>query len=187
MSSRQFILVFATIILLSSCGYHHPASQVPAGTSAFTIHAGTWENRTNEIALEALLLQETANWLQQSRSFRLERDPARADYLLAGTIEAINNPATAFNNSDRATTLNAWVKVSYRLIDRATGKTLWEVRDTVRERSYPAGDNAVRNRSNKEDALAGIAAELAEQIYLRVISPPSEQTTQPADQTVVQK
>lgn len=179
MNCRQLILVFVAL-LLSSCGYHHPADR-PTGSGTISIHAGTWENRTNEIALEGLLLQKTADWLQQSRSLRLEGDPARADYLLSGTIEAVNNPATAFNSSDRATTLNTWVKVSYRLIDRASGKTIREIKDTVRERSYLAGDNAVRNRTNKEEALAVIAAELAEQIYLLVISTMSAQTPEPAN------
>jgi outer membrane lipopolysaccharide assembly protein LptE/RlpB len=178
MSGHRLLIILA-ILLLSGCGYHHPASH-PAGAGTITIHAGTWENRTNEIALEGLLLQKTADWLQQSRAFRLEADPNRADYLISGTIETVANPATAFNSGDRATTLNAWVKVTYRLIDRAGGKTLWEINDTVRERNYQAGDNAVRNRSNKEEALAVIAEELAEQIYLKVISslnlPPAQPT-----------
>lgn len=186
MSSRRIILFLVTV-LLSGCGYHHPASQVPTESGTFTLHAGTWENRTNEIALEGLLLQKTTDWLQQSRSIHLERDPTRAAYLLTGTIEAVNNPATAFNSSDRATTINAWVRVSYRLINRASGKTVWEVRDTIRERTYSAGDNAVRHRSNKEEAMAGIAGELAEQIYLRVITPSISQTPQPANQAFFQR
>ncbi|HSH13874.1 MAG TPA: hypothetical protein VLA15_08995, partial [Desulfurivibrionaceae bacterium] len=95
MNSRPLILIFVTL-LLSGCGYHHPASR-SGGARTMTIHAGTWENHTNEIALEGLLLHKTADWLQQSRSFRLERDPAQADYLLSGTIETVNNPATAFS------------------------------------------------------------------------------------------
>lgn len=179
MNSRPLILIFVTL-LLGGCGYHHPASH-PAGGGTLTIHAGTWENRTNEIALEGLLLQKTADWLQQSRAFRLEGDPARADYLLSGTIEAVNNPATAFDSGDRATTLKTWAKVTYRLIERSTGKTLWEITDAVRERNYQAGDDAVRNRSNKEEAMAVIAEELAEQIYLKVVSTLNGHPPQPAN------
>lgn len=179
MNNRLLILIFVSL-LLGSCGYHHPASH-PVGSGTISIHAGTWENRTNEIALEGLLLQKTADWLQQSGTFRLESDPARADFLLSGTIEAVNNPATAFNSGDRATTLKAWAKVTYRLVDRTTGIILWEINDTVRDRNYQAGDDAVRNRSNKEEALAVIAEELAEQIYLKVISTLNEQPRQPAN------
>lgn len=179
MNSRPLILIFVTL-LLAGCGYHHPAS-LRDGEKSITIHAGTWENHTNEIALEGLLLHKTADWLQQSRSFRLERDPARADYLLSGTIETVNNPATAFNSGDRATTLKAWVKVTYHLIDRAEGKTLWEISDAVRDRNYQAGDDAVRTRSNKEEALAVIAEELAEQIYLKVMTTLSQPSQKPSN------
>ena len=169
--------VLVVLLLLAGCGYHHPASR-PAEVGAISIHAATWENRTNEIALEGFLLQKTADWLQQSRLFRLEVDPNRADYLLSGTIMSVNNPATAYNSGDRATTLKAWMKVSYHLTARATGKPLWEVNDTVRERSFLAGEDAVRNRSNKEEALAVIADELAEQIYLKLLTSLSEATVE---------
>lgn len=180
MNSRLLLPILLGLLLLGGCGYHHPASRAD-GNGAVPIHAGTWENRTNEIALEGLLLQKTADWLQQSRTYRLEADPARADYRLAGTIEAVNNPATAFNSGDRATTLKAWVKVTYRLIDQRTGATLWEVSDTVRDRNYQAGEDAVSSRSGKEEALAVIAEELAEQIYLKIVASLSVKTPQTAD------
>lgn len=173
MNNRQVILLLA-IFLLAGCGYHHPADR-PAATEMTAIHAATWENRTNEAALEGHLLRKTADWLQQSPLLRLEADPARADYLLSGTIEAVNNPATAFNSGDRATTLKAWVKVTYRLVEQPAGRTVWEINEVVRERNYQAGDEAVRNRSNKEEALAVIAGEVAEQIYLKILASLAEQ------------
>jgi len=161
------LLVF--VFVLSGCGYHHPSVRTN-DTGDLPIFAGTWENRTNELALEGMLLQRTADWLQQSPRFRLEADPQRADYLLFGTIEAVNFPATAFDSSDRATTQRAWVKVTYRLQDRATDQLLWEIHDEVRERNFQSGQDALHQRSNKEEALAIIADELAERIYLKVLA-----------------
>jgi hypothetical protein len=163
------LILILLVGLLAGCGYRHPVAHTDEhGTIA--VFAGAWENRTNELALEGLLLQKTADWLQQSPLFRLEADPARADYLLSGTIEAVNYPATAYDSSDRATTLRAWVKVNYRLTDRASSRLLWEIHNTVRERNFLAGADAVRQRTNKEEALAVIADELAEQIYLKVLT-----------------
>ncbi|NTV15562.1 MAG: hypothetical protein HGA96_16820 [Desulfobulbaceae bacterium] len=176
----RYLLTLIGLLLLAGCGYHHPAAR-PVAAGAITIYAASWENRTNEIALEGLLLQKSADWLQQAGQFRLERDPARADYILSGTILMANNPATAFNRSDRATTLKAWVKVSYRLTEAASGKTLWEITDATRERNFPAGADSVWNRSNREEALAVIADELAERIYLKVVSTLSSQQPNPTD------
>ncbi len=164
--NRYLLLTFCAL-LLSGCGYHNPAvASREAG--AVSIYAGTWENRTDEVALEGLLLQKTADWLQQSPLLRLESDPDDADFRLSGTIQSVSLPATAYNSNDLATTLKAWVKVTYRLTAR-DGKTIWEINDTVRERNYAAGNDALHNRTNKEDALAVIADEVAEQIYLKVL------------------
>lgn len=172
---RILLIPMIGLLLLAGCGYHHPASR-PLNAEAIAIHATTWENRTNLLALEGQLLQKTADWLQQSRQLRLESDPGRAAYVLSGTIEAVNFPAMAFNSNDRATTLKAWVRVTYRLTEQTTGKTLWEINDTVRERNFLAGDDAIHNRSNQEEALAVIADEIAEQIYLKVLTTVSATT-----------
>ena len=169
MNFRLLILLLA-VLLPAGCGYHHPASKLAAGNAALSVHAGTWDNRTNELRLAGLLLQKTGDWLQQSHLLRLESDPAQADYILNGTIEAVSFPAAAFSSSDRATTLRAWIRVSYRLTAREGNRVVWEINDAVRERDFPAGIDAVMNRSSKEEALAVIADELAEQIYLKVLA-----------------
>jgi hypothetical protein len=162
-------LLLLMVFVLPGCGYHHPAVRLN-DTGDLAIFAGAWENRTNELSLEGMLLQKTADWLQQSPQFRLEADPGQADYLLSGTIETVNYPATAYDSTDRATTQRAWVKVTYRLRDRATGQLLWEIFDAVRERNFQTGNDALHQRSNKEEALAVIADELAEMIYLKVLT-----------------
>ena len=178
MKIRRLILI-SVWLLLAACGYSHPGAR-PAAVGAITIQAGTWENRTNELALEGLLLQKTGDWLQQARLFHLVADPEQADYILSGTIEAVNFPATAFNANDRASTLNAWAKVTYRLRARVTGQTVWEIRGATRERSFQAADDVVLTRSNREEALAVIADELAEQIYLKVLTSLSATVPEPA-------
>jgi len=162
-------LLILMVLVLTGCGYHHPAIR-QKDTGDLAIFAGSWENRTNELSLEGMLMQKTADWLQQSPKLRLEADPKQADYLLSGTIETVNYPATAFDSSDRATTQRAWAKVTYRLRERATGRLLWEINDAVRERNFQTGKDALLQRSNKEEALAVIADELAEMIYLNVLT-----------------
>ncbi len=165
--TNRLLILF--VLVLCGCGYHHPAVRLN-DSGDLAIFAGAWENRTNELALSGMLLQKTADWLQQSPQFRLEADPELAEYQLSGTIEAVNYPATAYDSSDRATTQRAWVKVTYRLRDRATGKLLWEINDDARERNFQTGKDALLQKSSKEEALAVIADELAERIYLKVLT-----------------
>ena len=161
--------MFFTLLMLQGCGYHNPyLKNVAQGKSAAVVYMTVWDNQTNELGLEGLIFQKTADWLQQSRHLRITSNKDQADYILSGKILSVNYPATAFSFTDVATTLQASIKVSYRLTDRATGLTVRDADKTIRQTSYPAGTDAVRSQSNKKTALTTIADELAEQIYLRI-------------------
>ncbi len=168
-TGKSLITALFALLVLQGCGYHNPyVKNINSDKPATLIHMTVWTNQTNELGLESLIFQQTADWLQQSRHLRITRDKDQADYLLTGSILAVDYPATAFSVTDVATTLKAKVKTSYRLTDRATGNTIWQVNDTLRQTDYSAGADAVRSQTSKKGALATIANELGEQIYLRI-------------------
>jgi hypothetical protein len=167
-AAHRLISVFFTLLVLQGCGYHNPyAKNLEQDKSVTVVYMTVWTNRTNELGLESLIFQKTADWLQQSPFLRITRDREQADYLLTGTILSVDYPAAAFSVFDVATTLKAKVKSTYQLTDRITGKKIWQVSDTLRSADYAAGSDTVRSQSNKRAALTIIADELAEQIYLR--------------------
>jgi hypothetical protein len=168
-AAKSLIPALFALLAIQGCGYHNPyLKNVGQDKAAAVVYMTVWTNQTNELGFESLIFQESADWLQQSRHLRLTRDKDQADYLLTGTILSVDYPATAFSVSDVATTLQARVKTTYKLTDRATGKTIWQVSETLRQTDYVAGTDAVRSQSNKRGALATIAEELGEQIYLRI-------------------
>lgn len=162
-------LVFLALLTLQGCGYRNPyLKNIGPDTPAASVYMTVWTNRTNELGLESLIFRKTADWLQQSRHLRIVADEEQADYLLTGIVLSVDYPATAFSVTDVANRLKARVKTSYQLSDRTTGKKIWQVTETLRETDYAAGNDAVRSQSNKRSALATIANELGEQIYLRI-------------------
>ncbi len=168
-AAKSLILALFALLILQGCGYHTPyLKNVDQEKPAAIVYMTVWTNQTNELGLESLIFQKTADWLQQSRHLRITRDKAQADYLLTGTILSVDYPATAFSITDVATTLQARVKTTYKLTDRTTSKTIWQVSETPRQTDYAAGADAVRSQSNKRTALTTIADELGEQIYLRI-------------------
>lgn len=167
-TAKLSIWVFLALLVLQGCGYHNPYLKNVEQDKAVAVYMTVWLNQTNELGLESLIFQKTADWLQQSQHLRLTKNKEQADYLLTGTILSVDYPATAFSVTDVATTLKAKVRTSYHLSDRVTGKTIWQVNNTLRQTDYPAGNNAVRSQGNKEIALTTIAEELGEQIYLRI-------------------
>lgn len=178
-TAKSLILVLWLSLVLPGCGYHNPyLRNVAADTPVAIVYMTVWDNRTNELGLESLIFRNTADWLQQSRHLRITGNKDQAAYLLDGKILLVDYPATAFAVTDVATTLQASVKVSYRLTDRATGRTIWDAGETTRTAGYAAGPDAVRSQSNKKIALTTIASELAEQIYLRITATLTDDTGQ---------
>ena len=165
----SLIWLFSTLLLLQGCGYHNPYTRTSGqDQSDATVHMSVWNNRTNEIGLENLIFQKTADWLRQIGSLQITSDPDQAAYLLSGTVLKVSYPATAFNPTSTATTLMARIMVEYKLTDRASGKTIWQTTDTAREQSYPVGKDALFSQSNKNMALEIIAEEIGEHIYLKI-------------------
>jgi hypothetical protein len=160
--------IFLAMLVLQGCGYQNPyIKNMEQDKPASTIYMTVWANQTNELGLENLIFQKTADWLQQSRHLRIIRNKDRANYLLTGRILSVDYPATAFSDQDIASTLQASVTTTYKLTDRATGNTIWEY-NSLRETSYTAGSDAVRSQSSKKGALITIADELGEQIFLSI-------------------
>ena len=125
----SLIWLFSALLILQACGYHNPYTGSRDQEQAdVTVYMSVWDNRTNEMALENLIFQKTADWLRQINSLRLTTDQDRADYLLSGTVLGVDYPASAFSTTSTATTLNARIRVEYRLIERASSKTLWRTR-----------------------------------------------------------
>jgi len=171
-------LIAALLLFIQGCGYHSPYArpgkeQLPTAD----VYLSVWANKTNELGLENQIYQKIVDWIQQSRHLKITTDKERADYLLEGTVESVNYPATAFSTTDVAATLKASVRTSYHLLKHSTGSKVWEVKGEIREQSYDAGTDvlisqtgteAVRSQSNKKAALTVIADEIAELVYLKI-------------------
>ena len=167
-SAKLLITIFFTTFILHGCGYKNPyIKNIDLNERAATIYMTIWANQTNELGLENLIFQSTADWLQQSRHLQITRNNDRADYILTGKITSVDYPATAFSTDDKASTLQATVTTTYKLTDQASGKTIWKY-DSTLESSYTAGSDAVNSQSSKKIALMSIADDLGEQIYLSV-------------------
>ncbi|MBU0481922.1 MAG: hypothetical protein KKG47_12555 [Proteobacteria bacterium] len=168
-SFRRTVLPALLLLLLTGCGYQSPYGKSNADSSEnATVYVSVWKNNTNELGFDGAILQRIGDWLQESKHITLTAYRDDADYILSGSIDSIDLPATAFSGNDRATTLKARVTTSYQLVRRKTGEKVKTSQNAVREASYSVASDSVRTRSNKEVALATIANAIGEQIYLEV-------------------
>jgi hypothetical protein len=125
--SRVFVLL-SLFGAISGCGYHvagHDANLIPQ--SIQTIYVPAWENATTRFKLTDSIPQDIGREFISRTRFQVVTKPDNADAILTGTIlrqyasPAILDPATS-----RASAVQVEVTLAARLVDKKTGKTIWE-------------------------------------------------------------
>ncbi|MDH5297595.1 MAG: LPS assembly lipoprotein LptE [Desulfobulbaceae bacterium] len=151
--------------LIAGCGYqslHRMRDNIPgvAAGEPVAVQMAMWSNLTNELGLESLFFNTVANWLQGSDHILLKKDPGQADYLLTGTISAIDL------STSRGT---VHLTVRYSLKNRETGTVVWPETNQVFSKSYLITADAGSTRTERQQALTEIADDLGEKIYIRFL------------------
>jgi len=172
--SALFCLVVVLIgaWLLSACGYRvlPRPEEGKAGAAKFRLYVPQWANRTNELGLESTLNDALCTWFTESGHFEISQQREAADYVLTGEIISTEHPGSSYGAYDQATGIKAVLKVSYSLTAARSGAVLCKEPLYVGEGTYLVGPDAVRTLSLRKQALAGMADEIGEEVYIRLLT-----------------
>lgn len=160
------LLFLGTALLLAGCGYR-PPGEIRSDRPPLKLALSNWQNQTNELAIEAELLQELSRWCSKTSLIRLTGAP-EAEYFLNGTIVSLTSLGHTYSATDQAVELRAGLTVSYTLTDRQ-GKVIFQEPASILTEDYPLGDDAIRTRDNRRKALDRIFRDLSEEIYMRLL------------------
>ena len=61
------------------------------------------------------------------------------------------------------------IELDAKLIDRASGKTIWQARNMAERAAFEVSADPLSNRFNKKKALQEIARRLAQRLYLKTM------------------
>jgi len=164
--SLRLLLLATLLIFLQACGYHHPGATRSDGKQ-LKIAVANWQNRTGVLGLESDQLQTMVRWFSKGNVFRLS-DQQEADYFLTGTLESLRSPGQSYTSADRATQLQARMRVSYQLKD-GKGNILLEEKSVLWTESYAVGGDAIRTEDNRRKALDKLLDDIAKDIYLQIL------------------
>lgn len=159
-------MILLCVFFLAGCGYHSPYAKGNNG-KGFALYNTIWKNRTNDMGVESLLYQAITDWFLGSKQIRLTTSRDEADLILNGEIISAAYPGLSYGDFDQAKELRAVLTVRFSLEEKKSGKIILESTKHVLEESFFIDVDAVRTRGNKEKALARLADELAEEIYLQ--------------------
>lgn len=164
----RYAVVLALLLLQNSCGYHNPYTTDGRPQEGPTsLHLAVWPNRTNELGLEALFYRSLTGWFKKSGHINLTNDRDHADLLLFGEITTIDLPSVSYGLHDRATEIEVRLTVNLALQSRQAGSILWQEPHLTLVEPFTVGLNSEETRANKEQALARMARNLSETIYLK--------------------
>lgn len=184
--------VLALLLAMSGCGYHlaGEGGTLPAG--ARTIAIRPFANRTREHGLEVALQRALEDEFRRRGRLRVVADPA-GDLFLSGEIRSISSVPVAFSGTDEAVQYQGVIHVALRVVDRATGQTLYEnkslqetqdfgavsgvviqssprfQRGTIDARDIANMNNVQLGDSRRRDAIRGLLEATARDVYLQTV------------------
>lgn len=127
MTRRQaFSLLAGVAAGTASCGYHTGGKADLVPKSIGTIHVSAFQSLTTRYRLVDLIPQQIEREFIAKSRFRIENDPDVADAVLGGSVNSAQILPTVYDPSTgRATNVQVFVLISYRLVERATARLLF--------------------------------------------------------------
>lgn len=166
MRKLLFPLVLVACFILVSCGYRSP--YVYSGPDK-NLYITNWQNRTNELLLDAKIYQSLVTWYQKSGSIKVTKSKEGAHLILAGEIISIDLPSLAYGSGNDATEVKVLLTVRYVLKDLEKDTVLLEVGRETWTEEYKVGASSSESADNEKAALAIIIDELSEKIYIKTL------------------
>ncbi len=176
---KKLLAIVATLMVggqflffTTGCGYRTPHTRTAAfdknGDGKISIFVNMWTNKTNLLGFQGQVQQSLIQVLTRSNRFLLTQNRANADYILDGTLYAVEIPGLSYGAFDRAVEVRAEVKLGYRLVDITNGKIILQKNKYIKRQTFSVGNDAVRTQSNQDLALVLLADSLADDIDIQL-------------------
>lgn len=159
------ILVAATLVLVTACGYHFAGSgSFPGGVTRIFIPM--LNNRTSEIGVESRFTNNLIYEFTRNHKEAVAKDRASADAILRGTIVSISVDNISRSSVSNAIERRVTAVLSLRLVSTADGKTLWASGNLSERQAYTVTSGSkTATDQNKTEAIAEVSRKLAESAY----------------------
>ncbi|WP_035254913.1 LPS assembly lipoprotein LptE [Desulfatiglans anilini] len=165
----------AVCLSLAACGYHLRESSQPIGAELTSLAIPLMESSSSTIGFEAEFTTIVRDeFIRYSQVPLVPRERAAA--VLIGRIHeirtepysyALNKTEVQGASRNYPVTRSRWLYVTMdaKLVESATGKTLWEVNGMEDKATYPVGTDPLANRAYERSAIEEIARRLAERMF----------------------
>jgi hypothetical protein len=168
-----------SLVLMLGCGYRVRGTGEPVGAQIPSLAIPLMDTPSSSLGIEAdftrmireefvshadlpIVSREAAAVLLLGRVLAIRTEP----YTYRITETFVRGETTEYELTDAR-----WLKVRLdaRLVDKATGRVIWEDRNMREKEPFNVSTDPLMNRDNKRRALKKIARVLARRIYLKTM------------------
>ncbi len=166
-AGRGFIfnlLLCATLIFVSGCGYHLRGGGDTLPQDIRTVALISFVNKTYDAEIELLISSALSS--EFSKGSRLMVLPeAKADTILTGTLISINDRPVSFSSSDVASEYRITIKLD-ALLSRRGGDVIWKGKGIEEVADYQSVPGDIQEtEKNRDEARQELAVEMADLVY----------------------
>ncbi len=166
-----FSLALAAVALaVCGCGYHigGKADLLPATIRTIAIPA--FGNSTIRYKLSESLPSAIGREFIARTRYRIVADPNEADAILSGTVTNVMSAPTIFDQkTGRAAGIQVTVFLNIKLVERSTGKTLYERRGMDVRQRYEVATSQEQYFDESAVALGRLSQEAARQVVSSIL------------------
>lgn len=167
---RTALLVAGLSILLSGCGYHVSGHADLMPKTVQTICVPAFHNATVKYQLTDRLAEAVAREFITRTRYHIVSDPEKADAVLRGTVVNYISYPTVFDPATgRASTIQFMVVMQARLVERATGKLLYNSPNFTIRNQYEVSTTARPYFEESDTALDRLSREVAQKLVSSIL------------------
>jgi outer membrane lipopolysaccharide assembly protein LptE/RlpB len=158
-------LIIAAAAILPGCGYRFQG-EIRLPDNAQHIHIETFQNRTNQELLEALITNAIVFEFTKRSENLIVDERSQADLVMQGVIQSLETQTVSSRRKDAAGERRVTLRLDVRLV-RADGRVVWEANGLNDNEAYPVTDDKFQNDFRERRTAAAVATRIAERIFNR--------------------
>jgi outer membrane lipopolysaccharide assembly protein LptE/RlpB len=158
-------LIIAAAGMLPGCGYRFQGP-ITLPENAQRIYIETFQNRTNQELLEALVTNAIVFEFTKRSETLIAEEPSKADLIMKGVIRSLDSQTLSPRKKDSAGERRVTLRMDVQLV-RADGRVVWEAKGLSENDAYPVTDDKFQNDQRERRAAVTVAVRIAERIFDR--------------------
>jgi len=168
----KFLTLLSFFLWATGCGYSLQATGKPKGITIPSLAIPLMKSPSSSIGFEGEFTRMIRQEFVSHSQIPLE-SKEKAAMVLVGTVTGIKTEPLSYRISDEnfEVTTSRWLKIklSCKLVDRATAKTIWEDSEMEQKAAFTVTSDPLQTRYNRRKATERIARLFSETIYLKTM------------------